>query len=118
MKTTFTVFLALLFLLTSCEQGPKVERYQSYQTQNMWTQLLLDTRTGKVWQVSKSQDGGTTKLPINATDLVRSSRNGRFRLDPMPNMWNFMLTDTESGKMWRCQYSMDDPKMRYIEPVQ
>jgi hypothetical protein len=31
-------------------------RFSLYKTQNMWTMLLLDTRTGRVWQAQYAVD--------------------------------------------------------------
>lgn len=111
--------VALLFALTGCGRSDQGERFLTLQTKNMWTQLLLDTRTGQLWQISQTEKEGTIKIAINDKELGSSfSSNGRFELTPMPNIWNFTLTDKKTGKMWRCQFSMDDPKLRYIELIQ
>ena len=34
-------------------------RYKLYPTENIYTLLLLDTKTGKVWQLVKGEEGGT-----------------------------------------------------------
>ncbi|MDR2981261.1 MAG: hypothetical protein LBV12_03335 [Puniceicoccales bacterium] len=118
MKTILLIFL-LVFTLSGCKESSASGRFQSIQTQNVWTQLLLDTRTGQVWQVSHTKDEGTVKIAINAQELGSAfwSSDGRFELKPTPNMWNFILTDKKTGKMWRCQFSMSDATCRYIEPV-
>lgn len=114
--------LALLVgILVACSGCGKLgERFRTVETKNMWTHLLLDSRTGQVWQVSQTKAEGTVKIAINDRELGSGlwSSNGRFELRPTPNIWNFMLTDTKTGKVWRCQFSMDDPKLRYLEPVQ
>jgi hypothetical protein len=83
--------------------------FRLFRTQNMWNQLLLDTRTGLLWQVAFSveEKGLRMKIPINVT-LLASGANatiGRFTLYPTDNMWNFLLLDQLDGRAWLCQFS-------------
>jgi hypothetical protein len=96
-------------------------RFRLFQTDNMWTKLLLDTRNGRVWQVSfsVSKDSESVKLPINTVPLVAGAgeRDGRFTLYPTENMWTFILLDQDTGDVWQCQYSMDNDNARWILPI-
>jgi hypothetical protein len=96
-------------------------RYRMFRTENVWTNLLLDTRTGKVWQVSITvdKDGQSIKLPINAEPLVepRSTRDGRFSLYTTGNMWNWILLDQEDGRVWQCQFSLKSSEERFLARI-
>ena len=66
MRNIFIILFTLLCVVTSCskidkktQNEPKQEvndeaRYELYSTQNIWTFLKLDTRTGRIWQVQYS----------------------------------------------------------------
>ena len=96
-------------------------RYRLFDTENMWTKLLLDTKTGKIWQVAFSVDeeGIRAMLPINIKVLANEakSKNGRFTLYPTDNMWTFILVDQENGDLWQCQFTMESDKFRGLLPI-
>ena len=95
-------------------------RFRLYQTENIWTSLLLDSRTGKLWQVSIGSDENTSDvvLPVNTTPLATSNQyGGRFALSATGNMWNFILLDQESGSVWRCQFSMKGENYRFCSAI-
>ena len=97
--------LTYIALHTKCE-----ENYKMYPTENMWTFLKLDTRTGKVWQVQYSVNSDTHgQVIINDTDLTFGSNDkaGRFELYPTQNMYNFLLLDKSSGMVAQIQWSMN-----------
>lgn len=86
--------------------------YRIYRTDNMWKQLLLDTQTGKLWQISLSygiDDLKVRKVPINVIPLAKGNNAtiGRFTLYPMDNM-NFLLLDQIDGRVWHYQLSIGD----------
>lgn len=87
-------------------------KYRLFKTENVFTMLLLDTSTGKVWQTqfSVNEEKGTRlMIPINDRSLVRSeeiTRVGRFTLYPTLNMYNFMLLDQDTGRLFQCQWSL------------
>jgi len=95
-------------------------RYRLFETKNIWTKLLLDTKTGKIWQVTftVSEKYIRAKVPINDKKIVneKDGRDGRFTLYPTSNMWNFILLDQENGNVWQCQYSMNE-NQRFIIPI-
>jgi hypothetical protein len=95
-------------------------RFEVQQTQNIFTLLLLDTQTGGLWQVqysldSKHPEGG---VPISTGVLTDGSGyNGRFSLKATPNFWTYMLTDTKTGAMWHCQFSLKAKGFRGCYPL-
>ncbi len=93
--------------------------FRMFKTHNMWTYLLLDTRDGRLWQVSftVSEDGIRCKLPINNSPLVDESgrRIGRFTLYRTENIWTFLLLDQYNGDIWQCQFSLEDK--RFLLPI-
>ena len=80
-----------------------------YPTQNYWTQIELDTRDGKMWQVQISPDNDKEilKISLNLMPLTDSPEPGRFMLSPTKNMYNFVLLDTVNGRTWQVQWSTD-----------
>ena len=86
-------------------------RYRLFKTTNMWTFILLDTATGRAWQVQYSvSDSPAVKVPINERSLLPDSvieKNGRFTLYPTQNMYTFLLLDREDSRIWQLQWSLD-----------
>ena len=89
--------------------APQSDRFKLYKTQNMYTFLQLDTRSGKIWQLRYSVEEkiprGTVPL---STDALADGPDGRFALTATDNMWNFILLDTVDGRTWQCQYSLNE----------
>ena len=89
-------------------------RFTLNETQNMWTFIMLDSYTGKTWQVQFSTKGTDYMFytPINQWSLSYPSSEdnwrNRFQLFPTQNMWNFILLDTYTGRLWQVQYSSSD----------
>ena len=86
------------------------ENYKLYPTDNMWTFLKLDTRTGKIWQVQYSVNSDSYgEVVVNERDLTYSSNEkaGRFELYPTQNIYNFILLDKKEGVVAQVQWSMD-----------
>lgn len=86
------------------------ENYKMYPTENMWTFLKLDTRTGKVWQVQYSVNSDTHgQVIVNDTDFTfgTNDKTGRFELYPTQNMYNFLLLDKCTGMVAQIQWSMN-----------
>jgi len=112
--------LALVFLMStfSCvaysadpveldyEQQRLDVRFRLFKTKNTWNFLELDTQTGQVWQIQYSlKEDGRFKLPIIKDSLAQNGKIGRFTMHPTRNMFNFVLLDQESGKVWQVQWS-------------
>lgn len=91
------------------------QRYKLYPTENIYTFLQLDTRTGKIDQVQWSLESkyeGT--VSINEDDLsLIDYGSGRFELYPTKNMYQFILLDKIMGRKWHVQWSIKE-KERWI----
>lgn len=101
-------------------QALSVSRYKLFPTQNMWTFIKLDTKTGQMWQVqySISNDKERFEYDLNTTSLVSTDKelNGRFELYPTQNMYNFILLDQIDGLQWQVQWSFEKQN-RAIIPI-
>lgn len=132
MRTYILIGFLTLFLLTSCNQDKDKDakpvkqeikediRYRMFPTENIWTFLKLDTRSGKIWQVQYSVDDNYRgEVVLNDKALVTgdAAENGRFTLYQTKNMYNFILLDQIDGKMWQVQWSVDEEN-RVVIPMQ
>ena len=85
--------------------------YQLFPTQNMWTFIKLNTRTGQIWQVQYSVKGDDYRFEtyLNLRPLVPEEEevNGRFILYSTQNTYNFILLDQIDGRTWQVQWSQD-----------
>ena len=107
MKKFITV-LVLAFTLGMNAQED-IERYKLYPTTNMWTFLELDTATGKVWQVQYNVEDEDKRfktdlvyVELNDTEQV----NGRWKLYPTQNTYQFLLVDGMDGTVVQIQWSI------------
>lgn len=97
-----------------------IPRYKMYKTENVYHLIKLDTATGRVWQVqyrSGNIDSKTTA--IDDSSLLWSFEDevaGRFDLYPTPNMYKFILIDTQYGRTWMIQWNIDSDK-RFRERI-
>ena len=95
------------------------ERYKLYQTENIYTLLQLDTKTGQIEQVQWSLDSDNEgSVTINSDDLTYGYGygSGSFELYPTKNMYQFILIDKTSGKKWHVQWGMESSK-RWIRRI-
>ncbi len=121
-KIVIVVFVSQ-FAFASCQQEGKKStvpakqeiienvRYKMFPTENIWTFLKLDTRSGKIWQVQYSiNDNYRGEVELNNKALVTgdAAENGRFTLYPTKNIYNFILLDQMDGKMWQVQWSIEE----------
>ncbi len=116
--STFTVHAADKMKFETDPPQRLEVRYRLFKTGNMWNFLELDTQTGRLWQVqfSVDNDDNRTRTPINTEALVADGKNGRFTLYSTDNMWNFLMVDQDSGRVWQAQFSIDDEN-RGIFPI-
>ena len=132
MKKLNFLILTSLFVLMSCNQPDNKQttptkqeikenvRYKMFPTDNIWTFLKLDTRSGKIWQVQYSiNDNYRGEIELNNKALIAGDKaeNGRFTLYPTNNMFNFILLDQIDGKMWQVQWSTEEEN-RVLIPMQ
>jgi hypothetical protein len=98
--------------------------FRVFRTQNIFTLLKLDTRTGRVWQMQWSLDNNNRfTVPVNQTALLPSGttkhptilKPGRFTLTPTANIHTFVLLDEEDGRTWQIQWG--DESHRTIVPI-
>lgn len=85
------------------------QRYKLYQTENIYTFLQLDTKTGMIEQVQWSLDSEKEgSITINGDDLNYwfGHGSGSFELYPTKNMYQFILLDKTSGRKWHVQWGM------------
>ena len=86
-------------------------RFRFFETRNIWTFILLDTATGRAWQVQYSLDDKPAgRSVINEDSLLPEgaiTKNGRFTLYATHNMYNFLLLDRENGRYWQIQWSLE-----------
>ena len=93
--------------------------YKLYQTENIYTFLQLDTKTGMIeqvqWSLDSDKEGSVT---INSDDLTYGYGygSGSFELYPTKNMYQFILIDKTSGKKWHVQWGMESSK-RWIRRI-
>ena len=94
-------------------------RYKLYQTENIYTFLQLDTKTGMIEQVQWSLDSDNEgSVTINSDDLTYGLGygSGSFELYPTKNMYQFILIDKTTGKKWHVQWGMESSK-RWIRRI-
>lgn len=151
--------ILLLFIPFVCYGQEDIERYKVYNTTNIYTSLLLDTATGKIWQLQlgvKGTDRLKTVLseweyakttetiteewkegyderlknweekynskpdsivsterkkenkPYNLKEYTSNNtiaKNGRFKLYPTDNSYNFIMVDVVNGNTYQVQWS-------------
>ncbi len=95
-----TILVAMLF----CSFVGYAQIYKMYQTKNYHNQLRLNTATGEVKQI---QDDGQSWIICPGIDSSLD-QSGRFNLNETKNMWNFILLDSYTGRLWQVQYSSKD----------
>lgn len=106
----------LILLKTILNDRPA---YELYRTKNMWTFLKLETSTGKIWQVQYVVgDGDVFETVLSDVSLAFDGVeiNGRFKLYPTDNIYNFILLDTSVGSVYQVQWS-HEPENRMVVPI-
>ena len=94
-------------------------RFKLYQTENIYTFLQLDTKTGRIeqlqWSLDDDKEGSIT---INDNDFSYGigHGSGSFELYPTHNMYQFILIDKTDGRKWHVQWGMTK-KSRWIRRI-
>lgn len=94
-------------------------RYKLYQTENIYTFLELDTKTGRINQVQWSlEDKNEGSVVINREDYSFGVGygSGSFELYPTKNMYQFILLDKTDGRKWHVQWGMKSSE-RWIRRI-
>ena len=128
MSKFFFTFGVILLLTSNCvlsqtkktELGTKEPKqiiqnvepivYRLFPTENMWTFIKLNTRTGEMWKVQYDINGKNRfETFLNILPLVDKDKevNGRFTLYPTKNIYTYILLDQIDGKQWQVQWSKD-----------
>ncbi|MBP8116061.1 MAG: hypothetical protein KAY50_11950 [Chitinophagaceae bacterium] len=94
----------------------KPNRYILYKTQNMWTFILLDKFSGKLWQCQYSVEGvdHISSWVINPNRLSNYDTE-KFTIQPMTSMFQYYLINDDTGEMWKFQWSTKGDEFRWIE---
>lgn len=84
--------------------------FRLFQTNNRWTFLKLDTRTGEIMHVQYSTDGTRMQYELNSIPLATGENAvpGRFFLYPTENTYNFILLDQIDGRVWQVQWNINE----------
>ena len=157
------LFLLVFIPLVSFGQED-IERFKVYETTNIYTSLLLDTATGKIWQLQIGINDtdrietilSDTKFASTLEDITEEwnedmkkweenynskadsivsaeskslwkpfslekrlewssiAKNGRFKLYPTGNMYNFIMVDVIDGRTWQVQWNNSENKRLVI----
>lgn len=94
-------------------------RFKLYNTENLYTLLQLDTKTGKIDQVQWSLESDNEgSIAINSDDLSfgYGYGSGSFELYPTSNMYQFILLDKTDGRKWHVQWGIGESK-RWIRRI-
>ena len=95
--------------------------YRLFDTDNIWTFILLNTANGRAWQLNYSLgDSPAGRLLINGDSLLPEGtppRNGRFTLYSTKNMYNFMLLDREDSRIWQLQWSLESDQRGLVRSI-
>ena len=78
--------------------------YKLYPTENMYTFLRLNTKTGLIWQVQWSLESDSEfVMLINSRDLsINGYKSGTFELYPTKNTFQFLLLDVSVSAIPYC----------------
>lgn len=107
------LLLILLFVPLISFGQEDIERYKLYPTENMWIFLELDSATGLVWQVQYAVNDDDKRFKTVLNDFVLNNNeqvNGRWKLYPTQNMYQFLLVDVMFGSVIQIQWSTEKNK--------
>ena len=48
------------------------------------------------------------------SQIAQATETTRYKLYPTQNIWNFIKLDTQTGKMWMVQFSVEDSNDRFV----
>lgn len=113
----FALPINMLSLATPGSTQNWTDRFQLFQTQNIWTFILLDSYNGRLWQVQYStQDiDNLMIIPINIHELVPDGDSRIFSMQPLMSMFQYLLINDKTGDIWKFQWSTESDDYRWIE---
>jgi hypothetical protein len=119
-RLVFFIILCLASFTTFAQSGSDVPIqnispdttvvYRLFSTRNMYTFIKLNTRNGQMWQVqwgTESKYRFENTLSNVSRVNAEEEKNGRFFLYPTTNIYNFILLDQISGKVWQVQWGKE-----------
>ena len=112
-KIKYAGILLLLFVPLISFGQEDIERFKLYPTENMWIFLELDSATGLVWQVQYAVNDDDKRFKTVLNDFVLNNNeqvNGRWKLYPTQNMYQFLLVDVMFGSVIQIQWSTEKNK--------
>ena len=109
-----TIKDTLLAYLDTYVSQLREPEYKLYPTDNMYTFLRLNTRTGQIKIVQWSTEQSKRFIYTLDNEIRISSWHedicGRFILQKTDNMYNFILLDQIDGRCWQVQWNFDRDK--------
>lgn len=110
----FLLTTALFFAGGSPVAASDAPLYELYPTHNTFNFLKLNTRTGVVTKVQYDVSDADKRFEnlVNGIPLADedSSENGRFKIYLTTNIYNFLLLDQVTGRVWQLQWTLDPVK--------
>ena len=103
----------------STPNGENIYRYSLYPTRNMWTFILLDRFTGKLWQCQFSVEGDNYIFSVSINESPLSSTySAKFSIQATMSIYQFYLTNEETGELYQFQWSTkDEAGYRWIKKI-
>ncbi len=94
------------------------DRYILYKTKNIWTYILLDKCTGRLWQCQYSidKDENIFSIAINS-ESFSDSPTSKFTIQPLVSMYQYYLVNEETGEMWKFQWTTKGDDYRWIQKM-
>ena len=87
--------ILLLFIPFVCFGQDDIERYKVYNTENIYTSLLLDSATGKIWQI---------QIGIGDVDRIKTVLSDEPKASTIQEVIEQYHRDV---KWWEEEYSVD-----------
>lgn len=102
------------------KSGEKENRFSLHETQNMWNFILLDSYTGRLWQLQYTVDKDSIRglFIINEKDLADEKEKNLFYISPLTSMYQYYLINDITGEMWKFQWNTKGSDYRWIEKVE
>ena len=84
----------------------------------MWTFIMLDSFTGRLWQVQYDTRSLDNLLCVSINEeVLETGDRSIFSIQPMTSMYQYYLINNESGAMWQFQWTTQGPDYRWIKRI-
>lgn len=112
--SAFLLAIAFFFAGGSPAEASDAPLYELYATSNSFNFLKLNTKTGVVTKIQFDVNDADKRFEttVNAIPLAAEeiSENGRFKIYLTTNIYNFLLLDQVTGRVWQLQWTLDPIK--------